>query len=627
MNLRPRAPTTADASAHGAALGERRLVPHVSISRPDARRVANRVVALLRRCAPPVAAGLAAGIPVLASTAKAVSAGWVPAGDDGIIATRGWDVLSAHTPNIGQYSEAGLVIAHQILHSPGPMLYWLIALPARFGAVTSIAATMGIVNTLAIIGVVALARRRGGLVLMFAAAIGIALLCQSLPSESLHDIWNPAAGLFPFLLLIFLGWSVACGDVGLLPLTALVASFVVQTHLMYGPPTAVVLAVAAIGLIGAWVERRRLARSGHHGARRVWPWLLAAVALAAVCWTPPAIDEIENSPGNLTLIVRTIEHRHSELGSRVGWNAVVRSVGITPWWLYVPATEWNRKYDVGALTRPGATAASVPSAGESASAIVILGALGLVVLLGVTVLRWDVVAAAVIALGMCGAIGLEAASNPSDPLLAGTLGYTMWWGSELGFFVWLVLVWALWLALSTALRPRVRRTLEEHSWRLPARMGTISLTAASLACLGATIGVGGAVAATTHRDSHAYEYHPTRVIAAAIERAVPPGTTIDYHTFGTLPPGTQPIEPALRFFLVRHGDRVLATGSYRRLGAYYELYHRPYRWEVLLVNGDRRVRGMTLVARVHVTDGWGTQTLSAWVRRVGQEPRTVTLKR
>ena len=91
-------------------------------------------------------------------------------------------------------------------------------------------------------------------------------------------------------------------------------------------------------------------------------------------------------------------------------------------------------------------------------------------------------------------------------------------------------------------------------------------------------------------------------------------------------PGTQPIEPALRFFLVRHGDRVLARGSYKRLGAYYELYHRPYRWEVLLVNGDRRVRRMTLVARVQVTDGWGTQTLSAWVRHVPLAPRTATLQ-
>ena len=572
------------------------------------------------------AAGLAASIPVLVSTANAVSAGWIPAGDDGIIATRGWDVLSAHTPNIGQYSEAGLVLSHQILHSPGPMLYWLIAFPARFGSVTSIAATMGIVNTLAIIGTVALARRRGGLVLMFAAAIGIALLCQSLPSEALHDIWNPAAGLFPFLALIFLGWSVACGDVGLLPLTALVASFVVQTHLTYAPPTAVVLGVAGIGLIGAWMARRRLARSGHHGGRPAWPWLLAAVAVTAVCWTAPAIDEIENNPGNLTLLVRTIEHRDHTLGSRVGWNAVVRSVGITPWWLFVPPTEWDRKYDVGALVRPGSSTASAPSAGERSSAIVILGALSLVALLGAIVLRWDVVGAAVIALGMCGAIGLEAASNPTDPLLAGTLGYTMWWGSELGFFVWLVLAWALWRALSTMLRPRLRRTLEEHSWRLPARTPTIALAASCVVCLGGTVGVGAAVATTTHRDSHVYEYGPTRVLAAAIERAIPSGTTVDYHTLGTLPPGTQPIEPALRFFLVRHGDRVLAVGSYPRLGAYYELYHRAYRWKVLLVNGDRRIRRMTLVARVHVTDGWGTQTLSAWVGRVRRAPRTATLK-
>ena len=625
MNPPTRVPTTADASAQGAEFGHRRLLPRVSIGLPDARRIASRLTALMRRAAPPVATGLAASIPVLVSTANAVSAGWVPAGDDGIIATRGWDVLSAHTPNVGQYSEAGLVLSHQILHSPGPMLYWLIALPARFGSVTSLAATMGIVNTLAIIGTVALARRRGGLVLMFAVAIGIALLCQSLPSEALHDIWNPAAGLFPFLALVFLGWSVACGDVGLLPLTALVASFVVQTHLMYAPPTAVVLGVAAVGLIGAWMARRRLARAGHHGGRRAWPWLLAALAVTAACWLAPAIDEIENTPGNLTLIVRTIEHRNHTLGARVGWNAVVRSIGVTPWWLSAPPTEWNRKYDVGALTRPGASAASAPSAGERTSAVVLLGALSLVVLIGAILLRWDVVGAAVIAVGMCGAIGLEAAANPTDPLLAGTLGYTMWWGSELGFFVWLILAWALWLALSTILRPRVRRALEEHSWRLPARTPAIALAASCAVCLAGTVGVGAAVATTTHRDSHLYEYGPTRVLAAAIERAVPSATTVDYHTLGTLPPGTQPIEPALRFFLVRHGDRVLATGSFQRLGAYYELYRR-YRWEVLLVNGHRRRRGMTLVARVHVSDGWGTQTLSAWVRRVGRAPRTATLK-
>src|SRR5271169_3047385 len=134
--------------------------------------------------------GLLAALPVISSTVKAVRAGWLPAGDDGIIATRGWDVLTAHSPLVGQYSEAGLVIHGQVMHSPGPMLYWLLALPARFGSVTSLAVAMGAFNTLAIIGCVALARRRGGLILMFATAIGIALMCQSLPTEAMHDVWN-----------------------------------------------------------------------------------------------------------------------------------------------------------------------------------------------------------------------------------------------------------------------------------------------------------------------------------------------------------------------------------------------------------------------------------------------------
>src|SRR5205085_10091384 len=113
----------------------------------------------------------------------------------------------------------------------------LLALPARIGDPTTMTWTMGLVNTLAIVGCVALARRRGGLVLMFAAALAIALMCQSLAAETFHDVWNPSAGLFPFTLLIFVSWSLACGEHRLLPLAVLLASFVVQAHLMYLPPS------------------------------------------------------------------------------------------------------------------------------------------------------------------------------------------------------------------------------------------------------------------------------------------------------------------------------------------------------------------------------------------------------
>ena len=307
------------------------------------------------------------------------------------------------------------------------------------------------------------------------------------------------------------------------------------------------------------------------------------------------------------MIAHTVEDRGATLGTAVGWNAVVRSVGVRPWWLYVPASEWDRKADVRAT----------PASGATDSTIALLLVLALAGLIGAFMARWDLAAAALIGLGMCTAIGIEAASNPSTPLLAETLGYTMWWGSELGLWVWLVLAWALWRGLATlmrlALEPlRVRPRAHERS--LPARVRLAGVALASLAGLAGAVVVGGAVAANAKPDSHVYDYRPTRELAAGIERLIPPGQTIDYR-FGPLDLGTQPVEPAIRFLLVRHGERVLAEGSFPRLGSYYELYNRPVQWTVRLLDGVRPQRYMTLAARVHFTDPWGTEVLSAWVMR------------
>lgn len=585
--------------------------------------MARRIGAWLWWCLPCLLAGLGAAVPILESTAKALRAGWMPAGDDGIIATRAHDVLSSHSPLVGQYSEAGLVIHGQVMHSPGPMLYWLLALPARYGSVASLALTMGALNTLCIVGCLLLARRRGGLPLMLAAALGIALMCQSLPTESFHDIWNPAAALFPFLLLVFLAWSLACGQKRLLPLTALVASYVVQTHLMYAAPALVVLGV---GLGGLLIGRRG----------PLWPWLAPALVIAAGCWTPPVLQELEGNPGNLTMIVRTAEHRGHTLGAAVGWHAVVEAVGVRPWWLHVPASEWQRKREV--LRAPGPLAQD--------SAIALLAALALTALLAAGLRRGDVLAAALIGLGLCAAIGLEAASNPSTTLLAETLGYTMWWGSEVGLWVWLVLAWALWLALAALARPALarlasarRRRLDAPRAKLPraklrrarlprsrlpraklspawlsrARQGAVA--AASLAGIAAVAAAGLAVAATAKPDSHVYEYRPIGRIAAGIERLIPRGASIDYG-FGDLDVATQPMEPAIRFMLVRHGDRPLAEGSFPRLGSYYELYDRPVQWKVYLTDSLGPRPRMTLAARVRFGAPQGPQVFSAWVRRV-----------
>jgi hypothetical protein len=183
--------------------------------------------------------------------------------------------------------------------------------------------------------------------------------------------------------------------------------------------------------------------------------------------------------------------------------------------------------------------------------------------------------------------------------------------------VWLVLAWALWLGLAAlmrlvleTLRPRPRA----HERSLPSGVRLAGVALASLAGVAGVVAVGGAVSANAKPDSHVYDYRPTRELAAGIERLIPPGQKIDYR-LGPFDLGTQPIEPAIRFLLVRHGDRVLAEGSLPRLGSYYELYNRPVQWTVRLLDGVRPQRYMTLAARVHFTDPWGAEVLSAWVMR------------
>jgi hypothetical protein len=149
---------------------------------------------------------------------------------------------------------------------------------------------------------------------------------------------------------------------------------------------------------------------------------------------------------------------------------------------------------------------------------------------------------------------------------------------------------------------------------VPPRTRAVAGAFASLAALAGLVVVGSAVAETAKPDSHVYEYRSIRKIAAAIEQQVPPGQTIDYR-FGPLDVGTQPMEPAIRFFMVRHGDRVLAPGSFPRLGSYYELYHRPVQWIVELREGIRPQPRMTLVARVRFTSPWAEELLSAWVQK------------
>ncbi len=337
--------------------------------------------------------------------------------------------------------------------------------------------------------------------------------------------------------------------------------------------------------------------------------------VAALCWSATIAGQLTEHPGNLTLVAEAATRHKATLGSDVGWHAVVRAVGIVPWWLHTPASRWQRKYEV--RSTPGALAGD--------STIAMLAALALVGLAGVVRRRRDLAALALVALVLCPALAAVAASTPTPRLLSATLGYTMWWGSQVGMVVWLTLAWALWLALAWAARgvvdaARRRRAQTASSGAGPPPGGpthrVVALGSVILTLLGiaAAAAVGDAVAARGTPDEHAVTYRPIKAIDARLARLIPRGGSVLLE--GELDGATMPIKPAVRYFLVARGTRVLAPGSFLRLGTWYELYNRPYREAIYLSDVPRPpVKRVRLAFHVNFHEGSTLNTVYVWLSR------------
>lgn len=553
-----------------------------------------------------LAIGLCASLPVIAAAVRALHEGWQPVADRGIIATRAFDVFSSHTPLVGQYSFAS-TITGKLTYSLGPMLYWLLAPAAHVGAPESFVLTMAVVNVGSILGAVALARRRGGLWLMLAAAVGIALMCRSLAANNFYDIWNPSAGLFPLLLLVFVCWSLACGEYRLLPLAVLVASFCAQCEDSFVPASVGLMAVGLGGFALSQVQLRRRRAPG--ARRRAWRWMLAALAIFAICWTPPLIDQVAHG-GNLGLVVQAATEGKPTLGPTVGLRAVIRTIGVTPWWLTRPSDPFVRKLDV---RHSAGTLADVSTA-------LILGWLLLAIALAIRRRRLDVVAGSATALILCAAVWSIANATPTTHLLSATLGYTLWSATTVGMFAWLIALWsAVLLSGAGTLLARAGSSLGRRArWR-PGTARAAGSGLAALASLAALVALAlaalaGAVAAAAGTpDEHAFEFSALKTINSRLG-AVPRGHTVylDARLDGLI----TPLRPEITYDLRRRGVRALGSGAYLRTGHWYELSEHPYDYVVWVYDyGHLPVKGARVIAVAHIRSGGRRHTVEVAISR------------
>jgi hypothetical protein len=508
-----------------------------------------------------LATGLAAGLPVIVTTIDVTVSGWTPLADNALIAISSYDVLTSDSPLLGPWSSGYSEIVGRPTFHLGPLLFWLLAVPARLPWPEAMEIVVGLVNLACAIGIVGLAHRRGGRPLMFATAVCLPIMLASLPAEAYSDIWNPYAPLMPLLLLIFLAWSVGCGDHRLLPLAVLVASFAAQSHLSFLAPAAAALAVG----VGALVLSRR-------GALLRPPartWIVVALAVGAVCWAPTVADQVTNNPGNLDRLYRAARADRPKLGLETGWRALVRTVGVVPSWLEVPPYGLERVVDL--TEGPGALA--------TGSTVIGLAGLAGVAVVARRRRRDDVAVAAALALAIGLAMVVVIASTPQDSFE--TLSYSVRWVSPAGMWVWLALAWGV-------------ATLVAGSRRLvPGRL-------ASAGALAAVAAVGAIVAVNS--DLRPEPFDETSALAERIESALDGDRPVQLDISTTPEAGFLGlgIHSGIAYSLRREGRKVVVPNLTDYLGPEYG--QRPGAQVVRIDAGTSPPGEGRLLARLPVTE-------------------------
>ena len=221
---------------------------------------------------------------------------WTPVLDLAMTELRVRDVGGRHTPLIGLPGRIG-TLAEQGSH-PGPLSFYALAPTYRLlgSSAWALQVAAALVHVVAMGVALAIAGRRGGRTLVLVVGVGLALLTAGYGGGALTEPWNPYLPLLWWVVALLAVWSVLCGDLPMLPVAVLAGSFCAQTHIPYLGLALGLGGLAVVGAVIAWAQAADRRRD-------VVRWLAAALALGAVLWLPPTIDQVRRDPGNYRTLV------------------------------------------------------------------------------------------------------------------------------------------------------------------------------------------------------------------------------------------------------------------------------------------------------------------------------------
>jgi hypothetical protein len=254
---------------------------------------------------------------------------WYPLLDMAQTEIRVRDVTSGHPPLIGLAGRIGPFGPDGGSH-PGPLSFYALW-PAWkvFGSSSyGLFASTVVLDIVAIALSLWMALRRGGRAVLLAMSVVLAVLMRAYGAYLLTLPWNPYLPVLWWFVFVLALWSVLSDDWAMLPVAVFAGSLCAQTHISYlGLIGGLVLLAAAV------IVRAAYQRRGDPEARRaLWRWTGLSVALGVILWTPPVIDQVAHTPGNLDVIRDYFSHPpDSPIGFGRGIGVLLSQ--LNPWGL------------------------------------------------------------------------------------------------------------------------------------------------------------------------------------------------------------------------------------------------------------------------------------------------------
>lgn len=253
--------------------------------------------------------------------------GWVPVGDQAIIAMRSSDVGTDATPLLGQPTTTegqGGDLSNQL----GPSEYWLLApFVAVFGQSDGSALGAAALTISFLVGSVLYAFRHGGLTLMALLAVGLTLAIVKLGTGFVHDPTNSELPTFAVILALMACWACLNGDRWAFPVLVATASFIAQAHIASASTIAVPTLAALYGIVvttgGFGYQRRSDVRNP-----LVWS---VAVIVALAMWLPTIFFEITKPKSNIgALLGSGVTNPSEPIGTLRSLKVLGQALGPIP---------------------------------------------------------------------------------------------------------------------------------------------------------------------------------------------------------------------------------------------------------------------------------------------------------